>query len=55
MIWLFPYQPSTNIIPRAKALGMILVSRVDTRCDTEALRMILVSRVDTGCDTELTI
>jgi hypothetical protein len=30
MIWLFlyhiPYQPSTNIIPRAKALGMILVS-----------------------------
>ena len=39
MIWLFPYhilyQPSTNIIPRAKALGMILVSRVDTGCDTE--------------------
>ena len=43
MIWLFPYliygdilyQPSTNIIPRAKALGMILVSQVDTGCDTE--------------------
>ena len=39
MIWLFPYhilyQPSTNIIPRAKALGMILVSRVDTGSDTE--------------------
>ena len=39
MIWLFPYhipfQPSTNIIPQAKALGMILVSRVDTGCDTE--------------------
>jgi hypothetical protein len=30
-----PYQPSTNIIPRAKALWMILVSRVDTGCDTE--------------------
>jgi hypothetical protein len=29
------YQPSTNIIPRAKALGMILVSRVDTGCDSE--------------------
>ena len=32
MIWLFPYhipyQPSTNIIPRAKPLGMILVSRL---------------------------
>ena len=39
MIWLFPYhilyQPSTNIIPQAKALGMILVSRVDTGSDTE--------------------
>ena len=39
MIWLFPYhilyQPSTNIIPRALARGMILVSRVDTGCDTE--------------------
>ena len=39
MIWLFPYhilyQPSTNIIPRTKALDMILVSRVDTECDTE--------------------
>ena len=39
MIWLFPYhipyQPSTNIIPRAKALRMILVSRVDSGCDTE--------------------
>ena len=39
MIWLFPYhipyQPSSNIIPRAKALGMILVSRVDTGRDTE--------------------
>jgi hypothetical protein len=42
LIWLFPYliygdipyQPSTNIIPRAKALGMILVSQVDTGCDT---------------------
>ena len=33
-----PYQPSTNIIPRAKALGMILVSRVDTGCDTESSR-----------------
>jgi hypothetical protein len=44
----------TNIIPRA--LGMILVSRVDTGCDTErALGMILVSRVDTGCDTERAI
>jgi hypothetical protein len=35
MKWLFPYhipyQSSTNIIPRAKALGMILVSRVDYR------------------------
>jgi hypothetical protein len=42
MIWLFPYhipyQPSTNIIPRAKAPGMILVSRVDTGCDTESSR-----------------
>ena len=39
MIWLFPYhipyQPLTNIISRAKALGMILVSWVDTGCDTE--------------------
>ena len=44
MIWLFPVhipnQPSTNIIPRAEALGMILVSRVDTvtGCDTESSR-----------------
>ena len=36
-----PYQPSTNIIPRAKALGMILVSRVDTGCDTERAIHIL--------------
>jgi hypothetical protein len=45
MIWHFPYhipyQPSTNIIPRAKALGMIFVSRVDTGCDTERAIYIL--------------
>ena len=39
MIWLFPYhipyKLSTNIIPQAKPLGMILVSQVDTGCDTE--------------------
>ena len=39
MIWLFPYhiphQSSTNVIPLAKALGMILVSQVDTGCDTK--------------------
>jgi hypothetical protein len=37
IIWLFPYhipyQPETPISSRA--LGMILVSRVDTGCDTE--------------------
>jgi hypothetical protein len=38
---LYQYHPSTNIIPRAKALGMILVSRVDTGCDTERAIYIL--------------
>ena len=34
MIWLFqyhtPYQPLTSIIPLSRAVGIILVSRVDT-------------------------
>ena len=52
MIWLFPYhipyQPST-IIPRAKALGMILVSWVDTGCDTKEpynILYILINDLD---------
>jgi hypothetical protein len=35
IIWYGSFRITSRINPRAKALGMILVSRVDTGCDTE--------------------
>ena len=41
-----PHQPLTNIIPRPKALGMILVSLVDMGCDTKEPYNILYIKND---------